>query len=520
MLALSAGPRVAWAQTIGSLASERARLAEITGDTSRPIARDSLLASLVSKLPRVSWLDRIPLTVVGPDIRVAWNSEMPYSLNDGPLWAGRGSNFSITGGLSLHRPTRGARLHIVLAPTLAYSENRPFQIFPYTAADRSAYANPFHGSQSGASLDMPLRFGDRYLLRVDPGRTSLAVAWPDVVVGATTENEWWGPGIRNAIIMSDNAPGIPRFFARTAHPVRTRIGAFEVKLISGILTQSMFFSATANENRTLSGVLLQFVPRFDSTLVFGFERAVYAPVGPYASPFTAALARSFDALFRWENLAGAGNQRSDQIGAIFARWIFPQSGFEVYGEWARMALPESVTELLVAPYYSGGWTFGFQYAVPKGPRRWLRLQSELTYLEQSRVFPDRPTVDFYSGQGTLQGYTERGQIIGAAIGPGASSQWIALDWIVPGWQLGGFVGRIRWDNDAMYRQQDPTYFRHDVSVLAGLRAGWRSALSDLDLQVSAAKRFNYLFQNGTGRPGGFQTVDVTNINVGLVATPR
>ena len=106
-----------------------------------------------------------------------------------------------------------------LAPSLVYSENLPFQIFPDTVAGRSAYANPFHGRAS--SIDLPLRFGDEPLRRLDYGRTGLSVETARFSAGFTTENEWWGPGIRNALVMSNNAPGIPRAFLTLA-PVRTR----------------------------------------------------------------------------------------------------------------------------------------------------------------------------------------------------------------------------------------------------------------------------------------------------------
>lgn len=507
------------AQTPGSLAAERIRLAEITGDTGQITTPSQLrFSDVVARVRRVSALDQVPLFVVRPEVRTVWNSALPYSMNDGPLWAGRGWNLSVNGGVALQQPYRNTILRVVLAPTLVYSQNRPFQIFPNTTPGRSDYANPFHGPD--ASLDLPHRFGDRHLLNFDFGRSAASIEWPRAVVGMTTEHEWWGPGIRNAIIMSSNAPGVPRFFLRTAQPVRTRLGDFDAKLISGTLTQSLFFHPNTSENRTLSGVLLRLRPAFDTTLTFGFARVVYAPIGPEASPFTLTLARSFDALFRWENLAGVGRQRSDQIGSIFARWVFPQAGFEVYGEWARMDLPRNATELLTAAHYTGGYTFGFQWAQPRRNHTWLRLQSEITYLEQSRVFPDRPTVDFYSGMASPQGYTQRGQVVGAAIGPGASSQWIALDRLAPRWQLGAFVGRIRWDNDAMYRQSAPTFWRHDVSLISGLRGAWRTPLTDFSAEFTVARRYNYLFQNGIASPGGYRTVDVNNVTLALAATPR
>jgi len=505
------------AQLVGSLAAERARLAEITGDTLQIRgSRDIRIADLpfVNRIPRLA---AVPVTVLRPEARLTWNSALPYSLNDGALWAGRGVNLSVNGGLALAQPYRGTVLRLVLAPTFFYSQNRPFQVFPNRTPGRSGYANPFHGPE--ASLDLPHRFGDRHLLGLDAGRSGFSIEWPAVVAGVTAESEWWGPGIRNAIVMSNNAAGVPRWFVKTARPIRSRFGALDAKLISGTLTQSLFFNQLEAENRTLSGVLIQLRPAFDSTLTLGFTRVVYAPIGPEASPFSLTLARSFDALLRWENLAGPGQQRSDQIGAVFARWIFPPSGFEVYAEWARMDLPRNATELLIAAHHTGGWTFGFQWAQQKRAGGYLRLQSELTYLEQSRVFPDRPSPDFYAGMASPQGYTQRGQVIGAAIGPGASSQFIALDWLVPAWQVGGYVGRVRWDNDAMYRQSPPTFWDHDVSIMAGLRGGWRAPFTDFSAELSFAKRYNYLFQNGIARPGG-RTVDVNNVTLALVATPR
>ena len=88
------------------------------------------------------------------------------------------------------------------------------------------------------------------------------------------------------------------------------------------------------------------------------------------------------------------------------------------------------------------------------------------------------------------------------------------------WQAGAFVGRIRWDNDALYRQPGPTFFDHDVSALSGLRGAWRSPITDLGAELTWARRYNYLFQNGKVRPGGYRTVDIENLTLTFTATPR
>ena len=498
------------AQEIGSLSAERSRLREITGDTA--LAPRAAVRAL-----------RLPGSILGttlipipPTARLVWNSAIPYSLNDGSLWAGRGLNASISGGFTTERSVRSSVVRLAVAPRFFFSQNQPFQVLPGRIAGRSGWSSPFHAPP--VSLDIPLRFGDREIEGFDLGNSALTLSRSHAEFGVTSADAWWGPGIRNALVMSNNAPGIPRVFAR-GNVSGARWGKLEGELFSGSLTKSRFFSEGEVDFRSLSGLRLQWTPGFDSTLTVGFARVVYAPISTGDSQTLTTLSRSFDALLRWDNNISQ-TQSTDQIGALFARWIFPEAGFEVYGEWARMDPPRNATELLVAPHYSGAWSFGFQWAQQKRSHSYLRLQSELSYLEQSTVYTDRPTVDFYSGRGSPHGYTQRGQVIGASIGPGASSQFIGLDWITPRWQAGIFVGRVRWDNDALYREPGATFLHHDVSLLSGLRGAWRSRFSDFSLELTTAGRYNYLFQNSFVAPPGGGTVDVSNLTLVLVATPR
>ena len=57
-------------------------------------------------------------------------------------------------------------------------------------------------------------------------------------MGVSTENLWWGPGVRNSLIMSNNAPGFGHISFNTTAPVLTKIGSFEWQLISGVLQNS------------------------------------------------------------------------------------------------------------------------------------------------------------------------------------------------------------------------------------------------------------------------------------------
>jgi hypothetical protein len=522
-LALVSGPGArAAAQTPGSVAADRARIAEITGNAVAP-REDPALLEWFPLLRYLPYASRIPLRVVEPELRVVHNSHLPFTFNDGPLWAGRGLSLSVGGGFSARYSLRGVDIRAAVAPTLVFSQNEPFEIAAPPIDGRSNFANALH--PFGQSLDYPMRFGATYLLRVDPGRSSVTVQWDRVRVGVTAENEVWGPGIRNQLIMSAHAPGIPRVFASTARPLRSRFGALEAKWIAGTLTESMYFdNVPTNDYRALSGFLLHLRPRFDSNLVIGVARTMYKPI---ANPWH-SLGRAHDVLVRWEPLVPSNEvypnrvirQHADQIMSLFARWVVPSAGLEVYSEWARMDLPRTLEEALVNAHHSAGYTMGAQWALPRERERFLRLQAEASYLEQNRVYLNRPLIDFYAGNVSVHGYTNRGQVIGAAIGPGGSSQWFAIDHLWRWWQLGAFVGRIRWENDAMYRQPASNFFRHDVTGYVGARGGVRTRVADVQVETSYGKRYNYLFQYGGANPGGFRTVDINNLTFAITATPR
>jgi len=230
--------------------------------------------------------------------------------------------------------------------------------------------------------------------------------------------------------------------------------------------------------------------------------------------------RAADLLVRWDGLEGSPG--SDHLTAVFGRWIFPKSGFEMYAEWSRTEFPGSVREWLTTPHHTQGYTVGLQWIGQKGSdESYLRAQLELTGLDQNRVRFDRSEPpDYYTGRAAPQGLTQRGQVLGAAIGPGGSSQWLAIDYFRAQWSAGGFLARTRWDNDALFRQRHVNFFRHDFSLMTGVRASF--TLGDLDVRAewTVGKRFNYLFQQGRANPGGFRTIDIWNNTLDLYVTSR
>ena len=492
---------------ITDIATDRARVAQL----SSPVGA-----------PSNSGGSATALRIIMPTAVFVWNSQLPSDHAAGQLWAGRGANISITGGIATGRVLApGTRLELVAAPTVSYSGNTPFQIRPAQVAGRSAFSSPWRTPTQTA--DLPSRFGDQSVRKIGLGQSSLVLTTHGVAIGAASSNEWWGPALRNTLVLSDNAEGIPRVFVGSARPMRTGAGQFEARAFLGTLTESPFFDADPdNDYRSASGLLVTYAPAVDSLLVFGVSRLVIAPI---ASRFAAGHA--LDAIFRWETptastgtTAAGTRQETDQVSSFFVRWRFPTSGLETYGEWARMNLPRSFREWLVAPQSGSGYTIGAQLARPRANGAALRTQVELTYLEQTRTFPDMLPVDFYTGRAAAQGFTQRGQLLGAPIGPGGSSQFAAVDWLAPQWQAGVLVGRYRRENDALYRQANPIATRHDVEISAGFRGGVRHGWGDASGELIVGERRNYLFENSFNHGEPIIANDIRNVTLSITVTPR
>ena len=508
------GQAVRWIPP-GSPAEDRLRVRQVMGEESTAgylLRTASVLSAPLDPLEepigqRVGWR----FEVLPQELHTVWNSAIPFSMNDGALWAGRGVNTLLRAGL---RTTYKA-LDVVFAPEVTHSQNRAFPILEGADPERSRFASPWYVGTNSA--DLPLRFGDQTLTAFNFGQSSVTLAYRSVSGGLSNESMWWGPGVRNALVVSNHAQGIPHVFLRTHRPVHTPLGMLEGRIILGTLTESLFFDRSlANDRRSASGGVITLTMPFDPHLTIGMERMVVRPMKKVSS----LAARAADFLVMWDRLDRS--PRSDHLTAIFGRWIFPESGLEMYAEWSRSEMPGSLRKWLTTPHHTQGYTIGLQWLrQDESGDSYLRTQLELTGLDQNRVRFDRPEPpDYYTGRAAPQGLTQRGQVLGAAIGPGGSSQWLAVDYLRERWSAGGFLARTRWDNDALFRQRHANFFKHDFSLMTGFRGSF--TLSDVEVrgEWTIAKRFNYLFQQGRSNPGGFRTVDIWNNTLDLYVTSR
>lgn len=446
---------------------------------------------------------------------VTWNGALPREAHEGELWSGRGLSTSLRGGVGLRHGVFVA----VLAPEIAWAQNRPFDLLQTRDTTRSPFATPLNIS-GPHSLDLPLRPGMFDLTRLTLGWSALYAEVPVAKLGGRLRGGVsasplaWGPSWRNGLLLSVHGPGIPRVFVEGQHA--TAWGQAHWQLFSGVLTESPFFDrVSSNDQRLLGGAALSFAPRWLSDVTLGFGRLAMLPSGG-----TITAGELFAAPFQGSSYAvrtlddgTVVPPEADALAMVFARWYQPQHGVTLGAEIAWQEPPTGLRDLLTRAAHTRAFTLSAQWMPPAQSRwagRYARL--EVTSLDLERVRADRPApVDFYSGRAAIQGFTQRGRLLGAVVGPGGQSVWAeaglpATEWLT----IGGHLGWSRFNNDAFARERWRNFNRRESAIEVGGRVdvGWRG--QRVRLEGGVQRRANFLLQNGFANPLGIRTISPVN----------
>ena len=444
------------------------------------------------------------ILVVDPQLRSFANSRFPVGRNDGAVWQGKGLTMALDVGVVV----TWRAITIEVRPTIVFTENRSFPLAP--VGGTNPYAYPWR------VIDWPQRFGPDPFWTLDPGQSEVRLDVWGASLGLSSKNLWWGPAIRNPIVMSNNAPGFPHGFLGTDGPLDIGIGDLEARWVWGRLSDSDWFdSGTPARDRLITGIVAAFSPSLLRGLSLGLTRAFYAraPEGavPLADYFMVLQGVRKKALVTPQN--PTGDDDYDQLFSLFGRWVLPRSGFEVYWEWARNDHAWDLRDFLLEPEHSQAYTLGLAKAFDLDPNRVLSLGFELSHLERESTFQVRSSPTYYEHGIVTQGYTQRGQIIGAGIGPGGNAQALSLDLYVPWGRAGTWLERQVHDNDAYYEwaaANNAGFCCHDVSFHWGTRALFFTGGWELGAGTIVTREMNRYFFGS----------DLWNLNLSLSARWR
>ena len=446
----------------------------------------------------------------------------PYSRNDGTLLPLSGSQQLISAGVA----SKIGPLNFQLNPEFHYADNREFQGFPEDAFD-ILWIRYYRGHQN--YIDTPETFGQGSIKKFYIGQSSLKLDLGPVSFGWSNQNLFWGPGRRNSLVMSNNARGFQHLTLNTNKAVKTPIGHFEAQLIGGRLEDSgsnppnsflvsngQFVYRPRNQDwRYLSGITMTYQPKWIPRLSLGFSRVVqqYAETAKENNDYLGAISNLFRENDKFDDIV------RDQLASLFFRYFWTKTKSELYFEFARNDAAFNIRDFFMEPNHSAAYLFGFRKLFPFAGKKnqFIETSFEWTILSQSSSRAFRNASTFYIHSRVRQGYTNRGEILGASIGPSSNSQTLEVNWVSGLNKIGLTLERYT-HNEDLYIDlftdiQD--FLRPWVDASLFLNGSWQFNNMIIDGHIGFIKSFNYQYQiiTATGfKPGH---VDVPNFSAGL-----
>jgi hypothetical protein len=369
---------------------------------------------------------RFSFTILPANAVLRYNSAFPYGSNDGAVWAGRG----LTSALDLGFAFRLGPLSGTFNPIAFSAQNRSF---PLQA--NGSTTNPFADPLFPGTIDRPQRFGTGTYSRVDPGESTVRLDVFGLTAGVSTANMGWGPMENYPYILGGNAPGFPHAFIGTSAPAPIWIGRIHGRVIWGELEQSGYSPVTGTSyyssilepgtKRFASGVVAVFQPRGVDGLELGVARFFHT-LWPKEGIPRSYFSKPFQALFKVGLGAspgfGAGSDvaiADNQLASVFARWVFPKSGFEAYGEYGREDHSYDRRDLIQEPDHSRTYGLGIRRVLSVDSAHLTAFRAEMINYELPTLARNRGEGGIYIHGTLLQGHTNRGQVLGSDTGVGS-----------------------------------------------------------------------------------------------------
>lgn len=457
------------------------------------------LASTINTANNKAYLQLLPVTWMQQ-----YNSKVPYGWNDGSMIPAAGYQTQLSLGIySKYGP-----VSIQLKPEFVSAENKEFEGLP-TDYHNVIWANYY--DRYFNITDIPERFGEKMYTKFFWGQSSIRVNFDPVSLGISTENLYWGPGMRGSLLMSNNAPGFKHITLNTTRPVSTSIGSFEGQMVLGMLDNSGFTPPEINriyegrtlyipkreDQRYLSGFVLTYNPKWVPGLFIGASRTSQA----YEQDAGTKIGDFFPLLQPLEKKSDS--ETREYMSSMFFRWVWREANAEIYGEYGHN-FPRAFKEFLYEPDYGAAYLIGLRKLVPlnRRPGEYLQAAIELTELQQTTI----PALGgWYTSNKIHQSHTNQGQVLGAGIGPGSNLQSLNIGW-VKGIKRAGFqVERYLHNNDLYYQIFIPSgqFSKHWVDMSYSLYADWDYKNLLISVNGSMVRTLNYNYVLYTPVTGGY-----------------
>jgi len=449
------------------------------------------------------------------------NTHHPYGWNDGSMLPAKGLQTLISAGVFAEY----GPLTIQFRPEVVLAANSSFDTFDKDHYDIivARYYDFYN------NIDLPARFGSSGLTKLYWGQSSIRLNYKALSFGLSTENLWWGPGMRNSLLMSNTAPGFAHFTLNTRKPIQSPVGSFEGQIIAGRLENSGYgvlqpereyfnqplFVPKRDSWRYLSGIMITWQPKWVPGLFLGLSRSAQL-YGADLSSFSDYLPFSGS---RSQSIASQPINGKDKRNSYFMRWLWPEEHAEIYFEYGRNNYNGNGSDLSLEANSSRAYIFGVRKLFPFGSRKeeHLMLSAEVTQMQEPNEKNVLNLNSWYASKTIRQGYTNRGEVLGAGIGPGGNLQSIDISWVKGLKRLGLQFERLVHNNDLYYYlfNDSKDFRRHWTDLSIGAIGEWNYKNFIFSGKLQGIQSLNYqwfLFQ-APGEPYMVPGKDVFNLQI-------
>ena len=417
--------------------------------------------------------DKFKIKLLPLDFNTNYNSHHPYNRNNGSMIPSRGYQQLFSAGVFIEL----GPLSIQFKPENIYAENKEYDGFweghyDVVWARRYILWN---------KIDMPERFGETAYKKTTFGQSSIRLNYKSISLGISSENIWWGPSLRNGVMMSNHAQGFNHITLNTRKPISTFLGNFQFQFVTGKLLPSGF--NPPDIERTYAGTRL-FVPKINQRSETGDWRFFQGYNFTYSPKWVPGLhlgmirwVQMYGAMFNggytWipENNDGATvgwfpifnnflrkndkiipyEMETDQAASVYFRWVWEDSKAEIYSEYNHNDAKFNFRDLLSDSDHSRAVTLGIiKLFDSKKDKSQYEFHWEWTQMEQTASRLVRNALSWYMHGKVYHGYTNNGEVIGAGIGPGSNSQYVSFSKLNNDKKIGLAIEIIDHDNDFYY----------------------------------------------------------------------
>lgn len=406
------------------------------------------------------------------------NDHLPIGFNDGSMYPAVGQQERVSVGMNI----RWRALDINIQPEWVSVQNLQQYVDKGNQTDGNWW--PRYYLIAANNIDDFRRFGKEAINEYSLGQSRIGLSYPNFAFGISNENLWWGPSKLNSLLFTNNAPGFKHAYFQTQKPLKTAIGSFEFKAISGILDSTKFENPDdsimrtiwrggiypkSNSRRNINAFIINWQPKWIDNLYLGYA---YSKI-----------------MYLDSNAVSNGSEKMG-IGVLMARFVMPKDHSEFYVELGtpnQLPWPTS----FFTDSAKTGFTVGARKIFPNLKRSsFLEFTVELTQLQlmdPRKVFMPNAPFDgpqynsWYTSTQIRQGYTSNAQLLGSSIGPGSNTQSMSLSWNKGYNKIGLHIQRLVHNND---------FYNYAYLSTVGYgkaNAYWVDLMSGLEAQIHPQK---------------------------------